>query len=133
MGRASRRKKYSRYLNTQEKLDIKIVQDVPEKIKEMFPHVSLNLVDYLYLEVEQGTMRALSRFDIHDAWMNSDGSIETQNEMISATWNLDKSTEPKIIDKWLRKNEQEIRNYGTEAWVKLKYANVTLNHKNLGS
>ena len=95
----------------------------------MFPEISPDLVAHLYLEVEQGTMRALSRFDIHDAWMNADGSVETQNEIISATWNIDTSTDQKIIDKWLRKNEQEIRDYGTEAWTKLKYATILLKHK----
>ena len=129
MGRASRRKKDSRYFNTKDKLDIKVAQDVPQNIKEMFPEISPDLVDYLYLEVEQGTMRALSRFEIHDAWMNPDGSVETQNEMISATWNIDTSTDPKIIDKWLRKNEQEIRDYATEAWTTLKYTTMLLKHK----
>ncbi len=46
---------------------------------------------------------------------------ETKNELVSMVWRTDGVKDDEMTEKWAKKNEQEVRDYGTESWVKLRY------------
>ncbi len=46
---------------------------------------------------------------------------ETKNELVSMVWRTDGVKDDEMMEKWAKKNEQEVRDYGTESWVKLRY------------
>ncbi len=125
-GKGLGKKKMQGVSNSQEKLDIQVIKDVPEKIKEMLPEKPPDLIGSLYLKLHQGIIRGFSRFDVYKIWMNPDLTIETTNEIFSLLWTIDGEKDEKMLKNWLKNNEQEIRNFGTEVWSKLHYQTLDL-------
>ena len=106
---------------TSQKLEIKLKKDIEEEYKKLLPSRAENALDCIYLEVNQGVMRAKVRIDIYEAWMNPDLTVETRNEMVSLIWRIDRVENNEEKRKWLKKHENHLRNYATENWVRLRY------------
>ena len=135
MGRASRRKKEKRLnligdkgknFTSKDKLEIEVFEDIPPDFDEMFPGISSNVIDFIYLRISQGIIRGIVRFEVYKSWMNPDYTIETENQLMSAIWRADGVKDDEMIQKWSKENEKYIRNYGTEIWTKLRAKNLTV-------
>lgn len=106
------------------KLEITPLKKIEKKYEQLFPLKSEDVIDYLYLKVSHGAIEARVRFDIYDAWINPDMSVETTNEMVSMIWRTDGKDDEKGKTKWLNCYESTIRNYATDSWLKLRYKNI---------
>lgn len=106
------------------KLEITSLEKIEKKYEQLFPPKSEDVIDYLYLKISHGAIEARVRFDVYDAWINPDMSVETTNEMVSMIWRTDGLEDEKGKTKWLKTHENTIRNYATDSWLKLRYKNI---------
>ena len=131
MDRASRRKKRQAKAKVQgeieegqNKLEIVLLEEIAEEWSKSFPSMPAKVIDALYLGISQGKIRAIVRFEVYSSWVNPDLSRETKSGLNWAIWRIDGGGDQEKIQQWAQKNEQEVRDYGTSSWVKLRYKGV---------
>lgn len=124
MGEAKRRKKLDPNwgkASKKKQLEIVVLEGMEEKYDQTFPSVPESVIDYLYIGISEGQLRGVVRFDVYSHWVNADLTVETKNELVSMVWRTDGVKDDERTEKWAKKNEQKVRDYGTESWVKLGY------------
>ncbi len=118
-------KELTQMSNDAKMAEIVLLEDVPPEVIEQFGLIPSDVIDSIYFGISQGVFRAIVRFDIYQAWINQDGSKETNNQIMWAMWATDDSVDDQTIKNWKIHIEQPLRDYGTDFWVKFKDDNLT--------
>jgi len=130
MGEAKRRKKLDPNWGKapkRRKVEIVVLEGMEEEYDQTFPPVPESVIDYFYIGISEGKLRGVVRFDVYEYWVNPDLTVETKNELLSMVWRTDGVKDDEMTGNWAKKNEQYVRDYGTESWVKLRYRGVLAN------